>query len=127
MLMMAVEVLIDPFGEPPEVKQKVENLISDVNAARMDKEDKDYLAERLGYLRSESIGRAGRRLVRDRLGQRTYAGKYASKFFTEAYKLRSRLVHGLQPFPTFQEVNLMAAPTQGFVSDLLTAPFLGNA
>jgi hypothetical protein len=126
LLVMAVEVLIDPSDESPDVGQKIEEFITDVNNTSIDEEDKELLAERLGYLRRESIGKAGRRLVKDRLGGRIYENKPAHKFFTEIYKLRSRLVHGLAPFPTFQEVNAIAASTQGFVSDLLTAPFLEN-
>jgi hypothetical protein len=123
LLVMAVEVLIDPSDESPEVRQKIEEFITDLDNSTIDEEDKESLAERLGYLRRESIGKAGRRLVKDRLAGRIYENKPAHKFFTESYKLRSQLVHGHEPFPTFQEVNIKAALTQEFVSDLLTAPF----
>lgn len=123
LLVMAVEVLIDPLNESPAVLQQIERAIALIDASSINVDEKTALIERLGHLRRESIGKAGRRFVKDRLGARIYENKPAHKFFTEIYKLRSRLVHGLKPFPTFQEVNAMAAPTQGFVSDLLTAPF----
>jgi hypothetical protein len=126
LLVMAVEVLIDRLDESPDARQKIVGFIADINNSSIDKEDKESLTEHLRNLQRESIGKAGRRLVKDRLGGRTYQNRLAHKFFTEIYKLRSRLVHGDEPFPTFQEVNVMAAPTQEFVSDLLTAPFLEN-
>jgi hypothetical protein len=66
------------------------------------------------------MNKAGQRLAKEKLGDKNYEGKSAPDFFCTIYSLRSRLVHGTEPFPTFAETNAMAAPLEVFVSDLLT-------
>ena len=75
----------------------------------------------------DSIGAAGRQLVRERLGERTYGDPIkepAAKFFTDCYDLRSRLTHGHPPQPTFNEVNGRTAGLELMVSDLLSGELL---
>jgi hypothetical protein len=127
LLVMAVEALVDQLSESPQVIHSIQNFMNQINSSSIGDDDKEVLVERLCYLQRESIGRAARRLVKERLGERIYEGKPALKFFKEIYDMRSRLVHGSSSFPTFREVNAIAAPTQAFVSDLLTAPFVGSS
>jgi hypothetical protein len=56
----------------------------------------------------------------------TYSGMAPVKFFDHCYQLRSRLVHGQQPFPTSDEVSEVVAQLEVFVSDLLTTHLVGT-
>jgi hypothetical protein len=42
-----------------------------------------------------------------------------SSLFEVPYNLRSRLVHGTDPFPSFEDVSSIVADVEVFVSDLL--------
>ena len=44
---------------------------------------------------------------------------------SHVYQLRSNLVHGNLPYPTFETVGAVAGALEVFVSDLLTVPILG--
>jgi hypothetical protein len=54
-----------------------------------------------------------------------YGDRTAPDFFSYCYQMRSNLVHGNLPVPTFEEVGGVAATLEVFVSDLLTGPVLG--
>ncbi|MDP9403921.1 MAG: hypothetical protein M3P85_11490, partial [Actinomycetota bacterium] len=118
-LMMAVETLIAPQPRPYRVRSHVESLITATRAAALDAGEKSSILSLLGFLLNESIGQAGRRLART-LGNRTYAEETPVKFFTNCYEVRSRLVHGLRPRPSAQEVDVRAAALEVFVADLLS-------
>jgi len=93
-----------------------------IEESSLEPEEKNSLIGSLRWLRDESINKAGQRLTRAKLGNKSYEGKSAPDFFSAIYSLRRRLVHGKEPFPTFAETNAIAAPLEVFVSDLLTAP-----
>ena len=73
----------------------------------------------LNWLRNESIGQAGKNLART-LEPRQYNGMAPAAFFNKCYAVRSRLVHGLLPLPTLEEIGRWASPLQEFVADLLS-------
>lgn len=75
----------------------------------------------LGWLRYESISGAGRRLIEQRLPDRTFGGVKASQFFAIVYDLRSRLVHGGPSFPSFEEIASKVGDLELMVAELLTA------
>lgn len=78
----------------------------------------------LRWLAKESISQAGKRTVAALLGAREYEGRQPAEFFAHVYQMRSNLVHGNLPYPTFKEVGAIAAPLEVFVSDLLTLHIL---
>jgi hypothetical protein len=124
LLMTAIETLIDPAERSAEARTHVDSLIA--ATARNDAiEDEERLSLEgsLGFLKRESFRQAGKRLVVDRLRDREYEGKPASEFFSDCYDFRSRLVHGLDPIPTWEEVNQMNGALERFMSDLLTVPW----
>ncbi len=81
--------------------------------------EKQSMCSSLAWLLNESIGQTGRKLVEAELGERHYMDMPAGKFFTHCYTLRSRLVHGLYPLPTRDEIGTAAANLEVLVSDLL--------
>jgi hypothetical protein len=125
LLMMSIEALIDVRPRQEQALAFVDSLVQQAKAAQMPESDKRSIISSLGFLKCESISQAGRRLVSERLGDRAYLMKPPPKFFTHCYDLRSRLVHGLAPFPSREEIGEQAATLEVFVSDLLTAPTLG--
>jgi hypothetical protein len=48
-----------------------------------------------------------------------YLEQAPPRFFKSCYDLRSSLVHGRQPYPSFDEVNVQAGALELFVRDLL--------
>lgn len=124
MLVMALEALIEPLERSSEARSLVDAFVEQAKAA-LPPNERDSLIGSLNTLKNESISRAGRRLVKERLDGRQYGGKDAASFFTYCYKLRSNLVHGNLPIPTFEEIGAAAAPLEVFVSDLLTAHIVG--
>ena len=126
LLVMAVEALIDPALCSPEGLDHVNSLISATRAASLPDVEKESMIGALRWLRTESINQAGRRLALIRLGTRIYDNKPATDFFSYCYKVRSDLVHGNLPVPTFEQVGNLAGTLEVFVSDLLTTLALGH-
>lgn len=125
-LMMAVEALIQPEPRPDAVRAHVESLIAVTKAAGLEGSEASSILTLLGFLRNESISQAGRRLA-GTLGSRIYADETPPRFFTNCYDMRSRLVHGLRPRPTAQEVDVRAAALEVFVADLLSGALRDDA
>jgi hypothetical protein len=123
-LVMAIEVLIAPQPKSQDAIEFVQQFIDTINSSDLASAEKNSLAGSLEWLKQESIQQAGKTLVTARLGQRAYKGKSAKEFFTDVYNLRSRLVHGTDPFPSFEDVSSIAADVEVFVSDLLWAGHL---
>lgn len=119
LLMMALEALIEPKPRSTLTRRHVELLIEQTRDSHLEPSEIQSIVGSLSYLLDESIGQAGRRLAQ-KLAPTTYKGMLPAKFFTEAYTLRSRLVHGLHPIPSRAEINAFAAPLEVFVADLLT-------
>ncbi len=118
LLMIAVESLIEPQRRAPEVVQHVDSLIAATKESGLPRGEVQSLVGSLEWLRSESIGQAGRRTVRQLSGRR-YNGEPPQRFFTQCYELRSRLVHGVHPLPTRDELNAHVAQLEVLVADLL--------
>ena len=126
LLMMALETLIDEQPRPDAAVAHVDGLIEQTRGSSLPQKEIASLLGSLEYMRQESISAAGRRLVRQ-LGDRTYGDpvkEAPAKFFTGCYDLRSRLVHGWHPRPTFNEVNGRVAGLEMMVSDLLSGKLL---
>ena len=123
MLMMAVETLLVPTDRPSEVQAHVRALIEQTEAAELPTSEKASLLGSLRWLLHESISQAGRKLASSLEG-RTYMDLPPSKFFNRCYELRSRLVHGAMPRPSFEEVNTVTGPLEQFVGHLLCPKLL---
>lgn len=127
LLVMSIEALIEPVLRSPSAQNHVASLIKQTESLSLPLpiEERSSILGSLRRLRSESINQAGKRLTTERLGARVYGDKAASNFFSDCYQMRSELVHGNHPVPTFEEVNRVTATLEIFVSDLLTGPILG--
>jgi hypothetical protein len=125
-LMMAIECLIEHQQRPAEMVAIVEDAIRQAEA--LDGQDDDQMKSfqgSLDYLREDSIGFAGRRLIRSSIDPRLrYMGGAESPvtFFNRCYKMRSDLVHGLESRPSTADVDRRAADLEVMVGDLLSIP-----
>lgn len=126
LLMIAIESLLVPRPRPENERAHVANLIEKTRTSDLPPKARSSMISALKWLENESISQAGRSLCEERLADRTYRGMSPSKYFTRCYSLRSALVHGGDPYPSFQQVSEEAATLEVFVSDLITSPFLGN-
>jgi hypothetical protein len=118
MLMMAVETLIDPQPREQAVRDYVQRLIAETEAAELPAGEKQSIAGSLSWLHNQSIGQAGRQLAR-KLGTCQYLDEDSVTFFNDCYELRSALAHGYVPRPTPMTIGTHAAHLQSFVGDLL--------
>lgn len=125
LLMMAIEALLDLRPRSDAARTHVESLIAQTEAAVLSANERASMLGALRWLANESISQAGRHLSVKLLGERVYQGLPAGKFFTYCYGLRSALVHGRIPYPTFDEVFNTGGQLEVFVADLLTVRFLG--
>jgi hypothetical protein len=124
LLMTAIETLIEPRKRSTQARAHVDSLIA-ITSGNEDLRDEERLSIEgsLRFLKRESFRQAGKRTATERLGDREYEGKTAPEYFSDCYDVRSKLVHGIDPIPTWEEVNQMNGSLQQFVSDLLTAPW----
>jgi hypothetical protein len=124
-LAMAVEALLDPQPRPEAAINHVDRMIAETeHVPGLGGSERASLLGSLRWMRQESINQAGRRLARERLGEREYMGRAAPEFFSFFYDLRSRLVHGVHPAPSQAEIDATAAGIEVFVSHLLSGPLL---
>jgi hypothetical protein len=124
MLVMAIEALIEAVPRAPDVVAHVDGLIRATNESSLPKGERDSIVGTLRWARQESIKQAGRRVVQERLGDRTYERQPAATFFSRCYAIRSDLVHGNLPRPSWAEVNALTVPLERFVSELLSPELL---
>jgi len=121
MLIMAIETLLEPSPRSMAASSYVESIIDSTKSSELlSSEEKKSLLGSLKWLRYESINQTGRKLAEDFLKDRTYMNKEASSFFSYCYNLRSRLVHGMHPFPSQEEILSVVTPLKNFVSDILS-------
>jgi hypothetical protein len=118
-LFTAIESMIEPAPRPDAVVEHVNALIDITRNVNLPNDERRDLLGSLAWLRGHSIRRNGRRFVRDRLADRRYNETNADGFFDDCYTLRSRLVHGVQPFPTREEVSTLVGELDRMVGDLL--------
>ena len=125
LLIMATEALIEQRPQSDNIQKMIRGFITAVGMdAELEPDEKIALKNGLGNLRTESVRQAGRRLVRERLGARSYKGMPANEFFEYCYGLRSTLAHGNLPLPTRDEVSGAAAQLEVMLSDLLSGDLL---
>lgn len=125
LLMMAIEALLVPGDRSQAAIGHIDTLMRLTrDSAQLTEAEKDSIIGPLGRLRKESIIQTGRRLAAERLGPRIYSNKSAPDFFTDCYELRSKLVHGGSPFPSWEEVSKTVGDLEVFVSDLVSGPLL---
>ena len=126
-LVMAIEALIEPKPKSRGAVRYVDIFRELIHGSSLPDHEKSSLAGSLKWLRDESINQAGKRLVNERLGDKPYHTKPAPKFFSYVYGLRSDLVHGNLPYPTFDEIAGVVAIVEDFVSDLLITGFMAES
>lgn len=118
-LMIALESLIHPAPRPEASRRHVKALIAATESSGLSKSEIDSIKGALSWLLDESIGQAGRRLART-LEPRRYKDEAPATFFTSCYEMRSRLIHGMHPLPTTEQIGEQASALQTFVADLLS-------
>jgi len=118
LLMMAIETLIDQIIRPSDELKQIDELIIITSQSNIDR--KASLIDCLRNLKTESVGSAGRRLA-SRLSN-IYMGKSPSKFFTNCYEIRSRLVHGAVPRVSIEDIGNLISDLEQFVCDLICLP-----
>lgn len=118
LLMMAVETLIEQKERDAKERELIEQMISLVEKSEI--ENKQSLKSSLSNLKYESIGQAGRNIASNLKG--TYLDVDPIKFFMKCYELRSKLVHGQVPRPTFEEVGNYCGALEVFTSELISFP-----
>lgn len=119
-LMTAIEALLEHKPRAAEVIALVELLESSVQNARISSDERQSILGTLVWLRTESIGQAGRRLAEQLLVGNVYSGMSPGKYFRHCYELRSAIVHtGRVP----KGVDLLDVTNElhRFVGDLLHA------
>jgi len=121
---MAIEALLEPIPRPAESVALVEEFLGMVQRSSLSQAERDSLSGSLRWLRQESIRSAGRRLVRERLGEAIYSKQSAQRFFDYCYELRSRIVHGGDIRKARDEAAAAAAQLELFVADLLISRFI---
>ncbi|MBN2030767.1 hypothetical protein JW824_11040 [bacterium] len=128
LLVSSIEVILDPKPRSETSQEHVNQLIdATINNTALNSGERKSLLGVLNWLSKESIGQAGRRLAKERLDGREYGGMNASSFFSMVYEVRSRLVHGADPFPSIKEVTKILTPLQAFVADMIWVPHFGSA
>ncbi|MFD6178185.1 MULTISPECIES: hypothetical protein [unclassified Isoptericola] len=117
MLMTAYEVLVTQRPLSPEAREYLDMLAAQTAEAAIPDDEREVIRGGLGWLKHQSISSAGRDLA-DTLGDREYDGRSPSKFFTYAYNVRGKLVHGEDP--PREEVTRLTGVLVQMVGDLLS-------
>lgn len=121
-LVMAVESLVDPQKKSDAAVQYITEFIEKVRGAEDMKEpEKNSLLGSLSWLCDESRSQGCRRIIQNRLGNAIFNEKPAIEFFEECYSYRSSLVHGIQPYPSRDQVSRAAATLEFMVSKLISS------
>lgn len=122
MLTSAAEAMLTVRKVPPEERQALRRLAAAVRADELlTATGKQSLENRIGSLHKESVSSASARLA-ERLAPRIYLDRSARDFFSYAYDVRSRLVHGATPPPTAEVAHVLTALGL-FVHDLIELEF----
>lgn len=121
-LVTALEALLTPAARPAAVIAAVASLEAVVQKAELDEATRSAMLGSLRWLRQESVGQAGRALVTSVLGQATYGGLEAVRFFTYLYDLRSQILHTGKPKDAQLDLLGVCNEAQRFVADLIVGP-----
>jgi Apea-like HEPN len=127
LLMMTIEALIEPLARAPQAQKHVQSLIDQTKEAELEKRERESIIGALRWLTNESISSTGQLLVDSRLNGRTYAGRPPGKFFKHCYNLRSSLVHGNLPYPTFDDVRKAIGDLELMVADLISSLWIDTS
>ncbi len=125
LLVMAIEALVETLPRPPAAQRHAKLLmwLTRWNPC-LSEQDRESMLGQLQWLEDESIGQGGRRVVNGRVAGHLYGGIPAPRFFSQCYGIRSRLVHGKSP--SHAQIADVLSELEFLVSDLLTAPILGQ-
>jgi hypothetical protein len=127
LLVMAIEALIEPQMRNDDAVVLVDSLIQQAKLSNLEANEKNSVIGSLSWLRKESINQAGKRLATERLGlEAKFENSSPANFFAKCYQIRSNLVHGNMPFPSFEVVGSVVATLEVFVSNLLTQPYISQ-
>ena len=118
LLMIAVETMLHPAARTDAACRHVELLISSTKSSSLDSGEISSLVSSLGWLLEESISKTARTIAK-KLGDRRYKEMTPAAFITECYDIRSQLLHGHDPLPTWEEISKWTGPLEQFVTDLL--------
>jgi hypothetical protein len=80
LLVMATEALIEPAPKSAPAVAYVDGFIEQIQKSSLGEHERKSLVGSLRWVRDESINQAGRRLARERLGDRTHDDKRAPAF-----------------------------------------------
>lgn len=115
--MVALESLIEVVPRGDEARKHVDEVIAITKAnSALKKQEIGSMIGARRWLRSESIGMAGRQLAAE-LGDRRYGDLSPQEFITRCYGVRSKLVHGYGP--PVEAVRNIGGSLELFVSHLL--------
>lgn len=89
----AIESLLETNPRETKALAHVNHVIALTAAADIEPNEKRALLTSLEWLRSKSIGHSARALIRELVDEDIYGGKKAAAFFTDCYRMRSRIVH----------------------------------
>lgn len=117
-LVTAVEALIEQNEHPPEVVDLIRSTKSSLEKFSLSDQVLASISGSLERLRFQSIGHAGRELVRRLLQREKFQGLEAEKFFAQCYNLRSQILHNGRP-PGDKDMLQAASAAEEFVAKLL--------
>ncbi|HEX9896130.1 MAG TPA: hypothetical protein VGA85_00510 [Dehalococcoidales bacterium] len=92
-LVTAIEALLDQPLRSEETQKLVTILISNAERSIIDADTKRSLIQGIGNLRRQSIGQAGRSLVKHLLPDEKIDGLSSVQFFDRCYDYRSQILH----------------------------------
>lgn len=128
LLVIALESLLSLQPRAGAALAHVEDLIELTRtSADLSQSERNSILGSLRWLKTESIGESARRLLTDRLSNHQYMGMSPGRFFKHCYELRSRLVHGSEPFPSRDDVATASANLETMVGDVLSQPYIKAA
>ena len=94
LLITAIETLVDQPKISLQGIEFIDNVQNEIDNFNIVKEEKDSLKSGIGKLKSMSIGRAVKKLIKTLLDpNKKYNGYEPLEFFNKAYDLRSKFVH----------------------------------
>lgn len=123
-LLMAVEALLPRQERPPSSLILLDDIQRIIRGCQsIDTGDRNSLLGAVDSLRFVSARAGAKKLIEARLGERQYEGRSGSRFFSDCYSLRNRLVHGAGALPDADVVQTVGQ-LEWLVADLLSHKLL---